>query len=1091
MDRSNSGLAPQFGALLRARRRSAGLTQQELADLTGVGLAAIRDLEQGRRSRPRQGTVTRLAGVLGLEVSVAPVPGPALPPPGAVAGGAIKRAGRLAGPATGLRVQILGPLAAWRDGRQVGLGPPRQRAVLGQLALSPDCLVHRETLIDVLWGDDPPVTAVNLVQAYVSRLRRALDPRHCARDNAGVLVSSGAGYRLHVSAGQLDLLEFRRLCADARASRAAGDVAAACRLYEQALRLWDGAPLADLELLRGHPAVVGLGSQQAAAVTEYAEAAASAGWHDRVLTHVRALAGRDPLNEKAHAQLMIALAGGGHQAAALEVFEAIRRRLDDQLGIRPGPVLSRAHMRVLRQEIHIPDDCSSPAEGRVVPRQLPGAVRHFTGRAGELKALSGLLGETTQGNGMVLISAIGGTAGVGKTALAIYWAHQVAERFPDGQLYLNLRGFGPAGVPVSTAEAIRGFLDAFGVPAPQIPATLEAQVALYRSLATGRRMLVVLDNARDAEQVRPLLPGSPACLVVVTSRNQLVSLVAAEGACPLALDVLDEADARELLTRQLGVERMTAEPASASELIRQCARLPLALTVAAARAATQPHLSLARLADELRDATRLLDALDAGDRTTNIRAVFSWSYRYLSGTAARMFRLLGLHPGPDITAPAAASLAGIPVEQAPQVLAKLTAAHLLAEHVPGRFTFHDLLRVYAAEIASTAETDATHHAATQRMLDHYLHTAHAADRLLHAARTPLTLAAPEPGTAPEPLPDRSKAAAWLNAERKVLLAAIAQADRAGFDIHAWQLPSTLATFFKEQGHWQDWATTQHVALAAAQRLGTRHAQAETLRSLGDACAHLGSHQDAVAHLQNALDLYRRLGDRPGQARTHLGLARLFEQQGAYRADLGHCLQALGLYRAAGHQVGHARALNAVGWCHAHLADYKQALACCQEAIGLHRELGDRHGEAATWDSLGYIHHQLGQHPQAVACYQQAIDLVGELGDRYYHSVALTHLGDVHAAAGDPAAARNAWQQAVVILNEMNHPDIGQVRARLSEGRLRPARQGSDSSHRQCAAGSVARESRRQAAIARVENVPGHGIWPRASWGWEGSACRSC
>jgi DNA-binding SARP family transcriptional activator len=930
-------------------------------------------------------------------------------------------------------MQVLGPLAAWRFGQAVELGAPKQRAVLAVLALRANGLVHREAIIDAVWGQEPPATAVNLVQSYASRLRRALDPGRSPASGGGLLVTAGSGYWLRLGTAQLDLLSFELLVGRARAAASAGDAGAACALYEQALELWRGEPLADVDCLRGHPAVIDLGRRWAAATAEYAEAAIGVGLGERVLGHLRALAGREPLNERAHALLMLALAGSGQQAAALHLYDDLRRRLDDQLGVRPGPELADAHVRVLRQQV--------PAAGRhalqaapvpVVPRQLPAGVRHFAGRIDELKALSRLLDQAGQPGGAVVISAIGGTAGVGKSALAVHWGHQVADRFPDGQLYVNLRGFDPSAAPMPSHEAIRGFLDALAAPAERIPASLHAQVGLYRSMLADRRTLVVLDNARDEQQVRPLLTASSTCLVVVTSRNQLAGLITTEGAHALTLDLLSEADAQELLSRGLGAEAVAAEPEAVAELIGLCARLPLALSVVAARAAIHPGTPLGALAADLRSARGRLDALDTGEAASSVRAVFSWSYQNLAQPTARLFRLLSRHAGPDITAPATASLAAIPQEQAHQQLRKLARAHLLSEHTPGRFAFHDLLRTYAAEQANAHDPDDVRRAATQRMLDHYLHTAYAADRLVQTTRDAITLAPLHPGVAPEELADRAQALAWLEAERRVLLAAVTQAARARFDVHAWQLPWSLVTFFDRWGYWHDLAAIHQTALAAARRLADLNGQARTHVAIATASARLGSHEDADTNLRYALDLQRRLRDRAGQARVHLALAQVCGRQHHYSEALAHAQQALDLYRAVGHRAGQADALNSAGFTLSHLGDHQRALTHCQEAVDLHRAVGNRHGEALTWDSVGYARHQLGHHPQAVACFRQALTLYRQLGgDRYRQTVVLTHLGDTHQAAGRPPAAREAWRQALAILDDLHHPDAGLVRAKLA------------------------------------------------------------
>jgi tetratricopeptide (TPR) repeat protein/transcriptional regulator with XRE-family HTH domain len=667
---------------------------------------------------------------------------------------------------------------------------------------------------------------------------------------------------------------------------------------------------------------------------------------------------------------------------------------------------------------------------REVPAQLPLDVRGFVGRDDQLTRLDAIFAEAGQDPTAAVVTTVSGTAGVGKTALAVHWAHRVAERFSDGQLYLNLRGFAPDGPAVDPGEAVRRFLDALGVPAQRIPPGVDAQASLYRSELAGRRVLIILDNARDADQVRPLLPGTPTAMVVVTSRNQLTSLVAAEGAQPLALDLLSEAEARELFARRLGNDRVAAEPDAVEEIIARCARLPLALAIVAGRAAIHPDFSLAVLAAELRDASDRLDALTGDDATTDLRVVFSWSYNTLSPRAARLFCLLGLHPGPDLSAPAAASLGGFSRRRVRSLLAELTRAHLVAEHSPGRYTFHDLLRAYAVDLARINDGDGQCDAPIHRMLDHYLHTAYRADRLLYPNRDPITLAPPQPGTLPEDLAGHGQALAWLTDEHSVLLAAVEYAARAGLDIHTWQLVWILTDFLDRRGHWNDQATTQLLALAAARRLGDVSKEARAHRRIARACIQLSRYDDAHTHLRNALGLYRQRGDLAGQADTHLDLAMMWEPQDRRTEALDHSQQALELYRAAGHQPGQANALNAVGWYNAQLGDHRQALACCQRALTLHENLGDRPGRAHTWDSLGYAYHHLGRHTQAAICYEQALHLFRDLGDRYYESIIHSHLGDTHLAAGDPDAARDAWQYAMAILDDLDHPDASRVRARL-------------------------------------------------------------
>ena len=509
---------------------------------------------------------------------------------------------------------------------------------------------------------------------------------------------------------------------------------------------------------------------------------------------------------------------------------------------------------------------SAEAPVLVSPAQLPAGTRHFVGRAAELVALTDLL-EEARAAGVAVTAVIGGTAGVGKTALAVHWARLSAGRFPGGQLYVNLRGFDPSGIPVAAADAIRGFLDAL-VPSGQIPTTAQAQAGLYRSLLAERSMFIVLDNARDAAQVRELLPGSASCMVVVTSRSQLTGLIAADGACPLQLGVLSHADAGELLARRLGRDRLAAEPQAAQELVGLCGGLPLGLAIVAARAAASRALTLERLTAELRVAARRLDAMQTGEPATSLRAVFSWSYQDLSGPAARMFRLLGVHPGPDITAPAAASLAGLGEGNTGRALAELASVNLISEQAPGRYSLHDLLRAYAAEQARVIESDTERAAASHRIFDHYLHAASAASRMLAPYRDQISIPLPSPQLQLAEFAGRREAQDWFEAERLVLLAVIGQAANGSTGAHAWQLPWAAAVFFGRRGYLAEAVAIQQSALASARQQGDRAGQAQAHRYLGQALLRLGD-ADAGSHLTDALELFQQIGDAAGQARAHL------------------------------------------------------------------------------------------------------------------------------------------------------------------------------------------------------------------------------
>lgn len=668
---------------------------------------------------------------------------------------------------------------------------------------------------------------------------------------------------------------------------------------------------------------------------------------------------------------------------------------------------------------------------QLVPRQMPASVPYFTGRTGELSVLATHLRPAPGASGP-RVAVISGTAGIGKTALALHWAYGAAERFPDGQLYVNLRGFDPSENPVAPAEAIRGFLTAFGIPDERIPANPQALAALYRTVLVDRQLLLVLDNAYDAAQVRPLLPGSPACRVVVTSRNQLAGLAVTAGARQIHLGVLTPVEARQTLALRLGDRRLEKEPKAVNTFLTLTARLPLALAIVAARCAARQDFPLGSLAVGLAEARSRLDNLDAGDPETSVRTAFSWSFQNLTEPAARMFRLLGLHPGPDVTARAAASLAGLPHERAERALAELSTASMLTEHVPGRYSFHDLLREYAAEQCRLTDNEAERHAATRRMLDYYLFTAYEADQLLSPVRRPLAIGSPAQGTVPEHHSGLEQAMAWLKAEHKVLLASIGRAASAGFDTHAWQLAYATATFFDRQGHWGDLSATQQVAIAAAERSLDLDGQAAAHRSLADACMQLGLGDDARLSLERALDLYRRLGDLDGQGRAELDLNRAISSQGEYRKAVVHAYEALRLFEATGHLAGQAHALNAIGYMHSYLSDYEESLRRCLQALELFRDLGDRSGEAVTWDSVGWARHHLGDHAGATACIERSLELGRELGDRYIQAQILDHLGDVRRATGHPRAAADAYREALAILNDLNHPDADEMNAKLGQ-----------------------------------------------------------
>ena len=966
-----------------------------------------------------------------------------------------------------LRVGVLGPVTAWYGQEELRVGQPRQQAVLGILAMRANRVISRGELVDAVWGQDPPASAEGGIYTYVAGLRRVIEPTRSARGPGRVLVSSGAGYVLHLVPGQPDAVAFEQQVARARQLRKNGDLAAAVDALEGALGLWRGVafagvpgPFADTERVR-------LGELRSGAAEERADVLLSLGRHEEVVPDLTALVADHPLRERMRGLLMIALYRGGRHAEALRVFDDGRHVLAEELGIDPGNELSRIYQQVLTGDPALnlnlaagqdPDPARGSAPPRrqavgsaapvplagsaaqvplaasvvPVPAQLPLDAQGFSGRHDELRALHDML-PSARAAETVPVAVISGTAGVGKTALAMRFGHQVAKHFPDGQLYINLRGRDPGRAPMEPIEALGLLLVAFGMPPHRLTSSTEERAALFRSLADGKRILVVLDNASNAAQVRPLLPGSPDGLVVVTSRNQMAGLVATDGAALILLDVLSDGEAHEMLARRLGRERVAGEPQAADEIIAACARLPLALSIAVGRAsAGRTKRPLGQLAAELRDARNRLDALEEGDAATDVRAVLSWSYDRLSPAAARMFRLLGLHPGPDVSLSAAASLAGISRAEAGTALRELTRAHMAAEHLPGRFSFNDLLRVYAADQAERNDPAPERSAAVQRMLDHYLHTAMAASQRFSPFRSPLRLAAPQPGVLPAEMADKDQAMAWFDAEAPVLLALIEYAGANGFDTHAWQIPWTLGPFFHRRGRWRSYAATQRTAMAAAQRLDDTLALAHAHHLTGHAQLQINDYSSAEPNFRRALDLFRELGDRGNEAVVLNGLGGMLEKQERYEEALAVALDALRMLKAAGHWWTQATLENGVGWLYAHLGQYDNALSHCQRALSLHRESGHRGGAADTLDSLGYIYLHLGDLAQAEAHYLQAIDAYREIGAPFGEGNSLAGLGDVLLRGGDPDAARALYLQAAAILDALPHPLADVIRGKLND-----------------------------------------------------------
>ncbi|GIF58154.1 AfsR/SARP family transcriptional regulator [Asanoa iriomotensis] len=923
--------------------------------------------------------------------------------------------------------RLLGPIEVWAAGNRVPLHGARQERILAALLLDADRPVSIPRLVDIVWDEGPPATARRQVQDVVSRLRSVLT---AAGAPADTIRAAREAYQLTLTGHRYDERSFGELAARAE-DLGARDPEGAVALLDEALALWRGVPLAGLEGAGLRDAVTALNARRLAVAERRWELELQLGRHEHAAEELSSLLSAHPYRERIAILLMAALAGQGRRAEALSVYHQVRRTLSEELGVEPGPELQAAHRALLRgdrAESAEPDRrTAAPAGGRSgPPAQLPAGVPSFAGRADALAWLDGLLRPDQR------VGAVSGTAGVGKTTLAVHWAHRVSDQFPDGTLYVNLRGFDPGGRPLDPADAVRDFLEAFGIPAGRIPQGLDARAAQYRGLIQGRRMLVVLDNARDADQVRPLLPGTHTAVVVVTSRNRLTGLVVADGARPFHLDLMSPTESYDLLTGRLGPDPLWCEPEVAQRIVTVCTGLPLALAIVAARA-QQTGFPLAAVAAELGGTSRPLDALDGGDATTRLRAVLSLSYRALTPAAARLFRLLGLHPGGTVGLPAAASLAGVPSPVARDLLTELTRASLLAEPDPRRYALHDLLRAYATELACDEETPSARKAAFTRLLDHYLHTAIEADRQLSPSRKPCAIpfGEPAPGTTVGQVDDP---VSWFTVERSNLLAVLDGAGDSDVAKQAWQLAWAADSALERQGHWSDLAHAWRLALSIATALPDLRGQAFAQRRLAQACTLLGRDAEADAHLGQALRLYEDAADHAGQAIVHHSLSCVYEQRDDYKRALHHAEHALSCALSSGDESQQALALNAIGWCHAQLGQHAEALAHCQRALLL-LDPNDHRAQADTWDSIGFACHHLDRHDEAVHAYQQALTLARQAGARHLEGTVLTHLGDTHLAAGDPTAARAVWKPALDILASIDATVADQLRDRLGRARL--------------------------------------------------------
>jgi DNA-binding SARP family transcriptional activator/tetratricopeptide (TPR) repeat protein len=950
-----------------------------------------------------------------------------------------------------MRFRILGPLEVWTGQDWAGIGAPKWRSILAALLLNPGQVVSTDRLIAELWGEDPPGSAPNLLSVYVLRLRRLLgDPE------GRVLATRAPGYQLRLEPDDLDALSFEELVAQGRQSLAAGDPRRAAHVLAEALALWRGSALADVPPSALVTAEVGrLEESRLTALELRAEAGLGCGLHAQLVPELRRLVSDQPLREELWGLLIRALDGAGRHAEAVAAYGQAREVIADELGVDPGAGLRRLYYAMLadvpgaeptaagpapsppagQPPPGVGPSASPPAAGRPpwpVPAQLPADVADFTGREGQVEQLRRLLTEAQRSDNpaAVAVAVVAGAGGLGKTALAVHAAHAMRSSFPDGQLYVSL--LGASQQPLPPDEVLARLLRDVGVPGARIPVAQEERAALLRTRLAGQQLLIVLDDAQDAAQVRPLLPGTASCAVIVTSRHRLSDLA---GSRLLDLDVLDEDEARLLFTRMIGTERADAEPGPVGDVLAACAGLPLAIRIAGARLSARRGWSVETLAGRLADQHHRMDEFTAGDLA--IRACFQVSFDALPRSGrpdgvdpAHAFRLLGVWQGPSIGLPAAAAMIGRPGGPVADALEVLIDANLVDSPAPDRYRFHDLLRAYAEERARAQEPAAAIDEAVRRVLTWYLLTTDAAASAVSPYRNPVPLGPPDPGSEPLAFGTADEALRWCEVERANLVAATRQAAAQGWHDIAWKLPVAAMSCFELHGYRAEWITTHQIALRSAREAGDRLGEARALNNLGIV---LGQQRTdgAVGYFEQALAIHRELGDRRGQAQAANNLAFSYRFLGRYEDAVAAQLAALKLQRADGRRYGEGIALCNLGEAYLDLGRQDEAIARSTEALAVAREIGSARLEGYARYNIGRAYTELGATTEAIGLLDQALAVHVAAGDKNGEAQDLQQIGTAYARAERPDKAREAWTRAWGIFESVGDDrQAAELRARL-------------------------------------------------------------
>jgi DNA-binding SARP family transcriptional activator len=944
-----------------------------------------------------------------------------------------------------MRFRLLGPVEVRAGEDWRGIGAPKWRSVLAALLIHPGQIVSADTLIGELWRDEPPARAANLVSIYVLRLRRLMDD-----PDGRLLVTRSPGYLLRVAGDDTDALLFEAMVRDGRRAFAAGDPEGAASRLTEALGLWFGRPLADVPPT---PLVEAeaerLNELRLGAVELRITAELALGQHDQAVAELRRLLADHPLREGLWLLLMRALDGAGRHAEALEVYGQARDAISEQLGVDPGAEIRQLHADLLAKDTAAPAgvitagsvpagsarpakpeiESDEPPESRLArgarrtapaPAQLPADIADFTGRDEQVKRLSDLLSGTGASGdpGAVRIAVVAGAGGLGKTSLAVHAAHRVRRRFPDGQLYVDL--LGATAAPLLPGDVLARFLRDLGVDGRDIPVDEDERAARYRTTLARRRMLVVLDNARDAAQVRPLLPGSASSAVLVTTRSRMPDLASTK---LVDLNVLDDDEALKLFVKVVGEERAAAEPEATAELLDACAGLPLAIRICAARLVTRSGWTVRAMAGRLHDEHRRLDEMRAGDLA--VRASFQVSFTSLPPSTdkqgidpARAFCLLGLWQGPSISSAAAAALFGIPEYSAEDALEVLVDTHLLESVATDRYRFHDLLRVYAAERAADDLSAAERDAAVTRLLGWYMRTTDAAATALAPHRYNIPLDAPAGDDVPAlSFATSEEALAWYDDERANLVAATRQAAGSGLHEIAWRLPAPLFQMFSSRGNWADCIATSRIALESARQAGNRQGEAWILNNLGDALG-FTRHSEGIDCLERSLAIRREVGDRMGEAQSANNLADAYHWLGRTDEALELYRRALELNRAVGYRLGEGIALVNLGWMLVDLGRAGEAIDYLRQAREAFAEIDYVDGVGYALHILGRCHLSLGRDAEALSCLHEALASHRASGNRGRQAATLTTLGTAQNRLGLAAEARESWTQATAIFTEL-------------------------------------------------------------------------